>query len=270
VVTVHDLSFITRPGAHKFFNRLYLAVMTLWSCRRAARVIAVSEWTKRDVVNLLKVEPELVEVIPHGVHPRFRRLPDEDIVAFKRAKSIPDRCIFFLGSLEPRKNLVTLIEAFAALSTERPALSTQLIVGGAPGWKYEPIYERVKALGIQDQVRFEGQIAHDVLPLWYNACAAFAYPSLYEGFGMPVLEAMACGAPVVASTATSLPEVVGDAGLLVAPTDAAGLAQALGRVLDDEALRADLGRRARERAAQFTWRRTAEMTMETYRRAMQS
>ncbi len=143
-------------------------------------------------------------------------------------------------------------------------------MGGAPGWKYEPIFERVKALGIQDRVRFEGQIAQDDLPLWYNACAVFAYPSLYEGFGMPVLEAMACGAPVVASNVTSLPEVVGDAGLMVAPTDAAGLAQALKRVLSDDALRADLSRRARERAARFTWRRTAELTMETYRRALQA
>ncbi len=143
-----------------------------------------------------------------------------------------------------------------------------MIVGGAPGWKYEPIYERVKALGIQDRVRFQGQIPHDDLPLWYNACTAFAYPSLYEGFGMPVLEAMACGAPVVTSNVTSLPEVVGDAGLMVAPTDAAGLAQALGRVLGDDALRADLCRRAHERAARFTWRRTAELTMETYRRAL--
>ena len=268
VVTVHDLSFMTRPGTHKLFNRLYLTLFTRWSCRRAARVIAVSQWTKRDVASLLGIDPERVDVIPHGVHPRFRRLPEDDVAAFKRAHAIPDRCVFFLGSLEPRKNLATLIDAFAALRTQDSGLGTHLIVGGAPGWKYEPIFERVEALGIQERVRFEGQIAHDDLPFWYNACAAFAYPSLYEGFGMPVLEAMACGAPVVTSDAASLPEVVGEAGLMVAPADAGGLAQALGRVLSDDALRADLSRRSVERAAAFTWRRTAELTMETYRRAV--
>ncbi len=245
-------------------------------------MIAVSEWTRRDVTRLLGVAADRVDVIPHGVSPRFKPLPEAEVAAFRRAKGIGERSVFFLGSLEPRKNLVALVEAFGAIRDQKSEVrsqtwkdgeqqeagSEQLIVGGAPGWKYGPIFERVKALGLENRVRFEGQIAHDELPLWYNACAAFAYPSLYEGFGLPALEAMACGAAVVASDVTSLPEVVGDAGLLVAPTDVAGLAEAIQRVLDDPALRADLSRRALARAAGFTWRRAAERTLETYKRAL--
>jgi glycosyltransferase involved in cell wall biosynthesis len=272
VVTVHDLSFITRPETHKLANRLYLAVLTLWSCRRAARVIAVSEWTKRDVVNLLHVEPDRVDVIPHGVHARYHPLPEPEVQAFRRAHHIGDHAIFFLGSLEPRKNLPTLIEAFAALRTRNSELrtQTQLIIGGSPGWKYEPIFARMRALGLEDCVMFPGQIAQDELPLWYNACAVFAYPSLYEGFGLPVLEALACGAPVVTSNVTSLPEVVGKAGYLVEPTDVQGLGAALQGVLGDESLRRQMSEQSRRRAAQFTWARTAELTLQTYRRAIKS
>ncbi|MGQ9904124.1 MAG: glycosyltransferase family 4 protein, partial [Anaerolineae bacterium] len=146
----------------------------------------------------------------------------------------------------------------------------QLIIGGAPGWKYEPIFARVKALGLESRVRFVGQIAQDALPAWYNACAVFAYPSLYEGFGMPALEAMACGAPVVVSNVTSLPEVVGDAAILVAPTDARGLADALAGVLRDPGRRQQMRAASLRRAAQFTWQATAARTIETYRQAWQA
>jgi glycosyltransferase involved in cell wall biosynthesis len=275
VITVHDLSFITQPQAHKVFNRIYLSLFTRWSCRRAARVIAVSEWTRRDVVNLLGVDPARVDVIPHGVHPRFRRLPEESVVAFRRTNGIGERSIFFLGSLEPRKNLPALIEAFSLLRARDcgPIDGTrhaELIVGGSPGWKYQAIFERIEALGLKEHVRFIGQVSQDQLPLWYNACSVFAYPSLYEGFGLPVLEAMACGAPVVTSNVTSLPEVVGDAGLMVAPADVRGLADALARVLDDAGLREELRRKSLQRAATFTWSRAAAQTIDSYRRAVKS
>ncbi len=299
VITVHDLSFITRPEAHKRLNRIYLALFTRWSCRRAARVIAVSEWTRRDVISRLGVAPERVDVIPHGVHSRFRPLPADAVAAFKREQSISDQAIFFLGSLEPRKNLVTLIEAFALVSSQKSEVSSQksvvssqksvvssqiaeaggaretlaeaqLIIGGAPGWKYEPIFARVKALGLESRVRFVGQIAQDALPAWYNACAVFAYPSLYEGFGMPALEAMACGAPVVTSNATSLPEVVGEAGIMVAPDDTRGLAEALAGVLREPARRAQMRAASLRRAAHFTWQATAARTIETCAQAWQA
>lgn len=281
VITIHDLSFITRPETHKPLNRIYLSLFTRWSCRRAARVIAVSECTRRDVISRLSVQPARVDVIPHGVHSRFRPLPADEVAAFKRDKGISDQAIFFLGSLEPRKNLVTLIEAFGMVSSQKPVVSSQrtedggqrgeaqLIIGGAPGWKYEPIFARVKALGLEGRVRFVGQIAQDALPAWYNACAVFAYPSWYEGFGMPVLEAMACGAPVVTSNATSLPEVVGDAGIMVAPADARGLANALAGVLKEPARQQQMRAASLRRAAQFTWQATAARTIETYAQAWQ-
>ncbi len=288
VITVHDLSFITRPATHKPLNRIYLSLFTRWSCQRAARVIAVSEWTRRDVISRLGVQPARVDVIPHGVHRRFRPLPADEVAAFKRDKGISDQAIFFLGSLEPRKNLVTLIEAFALVSGQmtdhRPqrtdreergltadgesaATETQLIIGGAPGWKYEPIFARVKALGLEGRVRFVGQIAQDVLPLWYNACAVFAYPSLYEGFGMPALEAMACGAPVIVSNVTSLPEVVGAAGIQLDPLDARAWAEALAGVLREPARQQHMRAASLRRAAQFTWQATAQRTIETYMQA---
>jgi len=288
VITVHDLSFITRPETHKPLNRIYLSLFTRWSCRRAARVIAVSEWTRRDVISRLGVAPERIDVIPHGVHPRFKPLPADEVAAFKRERGISDQAIFFLGSLEPRKNLVTLIEAFGRVRSQESAVSSQksvvssqmtedrgqrteaqLIIGGAPGWKYEPIFARVKALGLESRVRFVGPIAQEALPAWYNACAVFAYPSLYEGFGLPALEAMACGAPVVTSNATSLPEVVGDAGLMVDPLDVRGLAGALAGVLSDPGRRQQMRVASLRRAAQFTWQATAARTVETYMRARQ-
>ena len=270
VVTVHDLSFITRPETHKRLNRIYLSWFTRWSCRRATRVIAVSEWTKRDVVSRLGVDVERVDVIPHGVHPRFKPLPAEEVARFKRDHAIGENAIFFLGSLEPRKNLITLIEAFAQPNLQPSTLNPQLIIGGGPGWKYEPIFERVKALGLDGRVHFAGPIAQEELPWWYNACAVFAYPSLYEGFGLPVLEAMACGMPVVTSNVTSLPEVVEDAGLLVEPLDVRGLAEALAGVLSDAELRCRMREASRRRARQFTWAAAAAQTVETYRRVWQA
>lgn len=264
VVTVHDLSFITRPETHKSLNRAYLTLFTRLSCRRAARVIAVSEWTKQDVARHFGVLPSKIDVIPHGVPPRFVRASPDAIQKFKKEKNIGPNSILFLGSLEPRKNLLSLIEALPRLNLPE----YQLIVIGGEGWKFSAVYARVQALGLQNRVRFEGYVADDDLPLWLSACDVFAYPSLYEGFGMPVLEAMACGAVVVASNATSLPEVVGDAGLTHPPTDVDALASQLRRALSDADLRAALRQKAIARAAGFTWAQAAQLTARVYERVI--
>lgn len=264
VVTVHDLSFLTRPETHKAVNRAYLSLMTRWSCRRAARVIAVSAWTKRDVARWFGVNPDRIDVVPHGVPTRFARADQARIAAFRAERGMGDRAVLFLGSLEPRKNLSTLVEAFGRLAD----LDAELWIAGGEGWKFSPVHERVRRLGLEGRVRFAGFVPDEDVPLWMSACDVFAYPSLYEGFGMPVIEAMACGAVVVASDATALPEVVGDAGLTAPPTDIDALAAALRRALTDAPLRADLRRRAVERATGYSWRRAAELTVQTYRRAM--
>ncbi len=270
VVSVMDLSFITQPQAHKRFNRLYLSWLTRISCQRARRVIAISEWTKRDIAQRFGVPAERIDVTPLGVnHDHFKPALPDATASFKQQQNIGEKAIFYLGSVEPRKNLARLVEAFAMLHTQQPALNAQMFIGGNLAWKYDEVLASIAQRGLSERVKLIGRVSDDDLPKWYSACTVMAYPSLYEGFGLPPLEAMACGAPVVTSNATSLPEVVGDAGLMVTPTDAPALADALHRVLCDAGLRTDLRRKSLQRASQFTWQRTAELTMECYRRSNQ-
>ena len=168
-----------------------------------------------------------------------------------------------MGTLEPRKNVGALVRAYALLREEWPVVPP-LVIAGAPGWMYGDIYHTVSSLGLSENVRLPGHVPSEELPLWYNAAAVFAYPSLYEGFGLPPLEAMACGTPVVVSDASSLPEVVGSAGLLVPPRSEQDLALSLRRVLEDNALAAQLRRAGPERAAQFSWERMARDTLRSY------
>ncbi|MFN8450879.1 MAG: glycosyltransferase family 1 protein [Anaerolineae bacterium] len=182
---------------------------------------------------------------------------------FAQQNNLPERFWLFVGTLEPRKNLTTLIDAYAALP-EKPLL----VIGGGKGWDYEPIFAAVERHGLGDSVRFAGFIPADDLPIWYNCAEAFVYPSVFEGFGMPVLEAMACGTPVIVSDASSLPEVAGDAGLCVPPNDVQAWTAALRRAWDDAAWRDQARARGLAQAARYTWAETARQTVESYRRAM--
>ncbi len=267
VITVHDLSFLRFPERFRPANRLYLSTLTRLSCRRARRVIAVSRATADETVRLLSVPPERVDVVPHGVdHARFRPIPPNQVAAFRQERGLPERFVLFLGTLEPRKNLKRLIEAFAHTGMARQGI--KLVIAGGKGWYYHEIFERVAELDLEDAVYFSGFVPDAELPLWYNAATVFVYPSSYEGFGMPLLEAMACGTAVIGSDASCMPEVVGDAGLLVPPHDVVGLADSLGRLMADANLRADLGQRGRARAATYTWEATAAATVASYRRAL--
>jgi glycosyltransferase involved in cell wall biosynthesis len=264
VVTVHDLSFERFPELFHRANRAYQRAMVRLSTRLASRVIAVSDSTRRDLVELLGVPERKIEVIPNGVEPAFRPRSADEVAAFRAEKGLPADFILYLGTLEPRKNLLTLLRAYARLRRTRD-LPHALVLAGGKGWLYETIFAEVERLGLGGQVYFPGFVDFDEQPLWYNAAAVFAYPSLYEGFGLPPLEAMACGTPVVTSDATSLPEVVGDAGLMVAPTDESALADALGRLIDDEPLRARLRAAGPARAAGFGWDSIARRTAAVYR-----
>lgn len=263
VVTVHDLGFILMPQFFPPGNRMYLSTMTRLSVRRADRVIAVSESTKRDVVRILKVPAERVEVVHNAVEPIFRPLPPDAVRAFREANGLPDRYILYVGTLEPRKQLPILLRAYAR--ARRHGSLPRLVVGGGKGWGYEGIFRLVEELGIGDSVTFPGFLRLGDLPLWYNGASLFAYPSRYEGFGLPVLEAMSCGTPVVTTTASSLPEVAGDAASYVQPGDVDGLAQALTSLLEDDAERADLARRGLDRAAQFSQDSMIRRTVAVYR-----
>ncbi len=276
VVTIYDLSFLLYPESFKRFKRFYLGLFTRLSARRARRIIAISESTKRDVVRLLGVPPEKVEVIYCGIDEAFRPLaplPPQswgergEVAAFRSKRGLPERFILFVGTIEPRKNVTRLIEAFADL---RFAIcDLRLVIGGAKGWFYQDVFARVEELGLEGQVMFPGYIPVSELPLWYNAAELFVYPSLYEGFGLPPLEAMACGTPVITANTSSLPEVVGEAGLTVDPLDVEGLAKAMRRVLGDEALRQEMRKRGLQRARGFSWTKTAQETVQVYQRAME-
>jgi glycosyltransferase involved in cell wall biosynthesis len=269
VVTFHDLSFYLYPAAFNRPNRLYLQTFARRSARLARRIIAVSESTRRDVVRLLGVAPEKVDVAWNGVDSWFRPEADpERLRAFRSEQHLSERFILFLGTLEPRKNLPTLLRAYAL--ARRQGVEEPLILAGGMGWGDLELARLVDELDLRAAVRTVGYVSPGEQASWYNAATLLAYPSLYEGFGLPALEAMACGTPVVASDRSSLPEVVGDAGLLVDPVDPAALADALARVLRDEALRGELGARGIERARRFTWEAAARATVQTYRRALAS
>ncbi|MGB9631880.1 MAG: glycosyltransferase family 4 protein [Chloroflexaceae bacterium] len=264
VVTVHDLAFIRFPQTFRAYNRIYLDVATRLSVQRAARILVVSEHTRREVIGLLGVAPERVVVTPNAVREHFRP-PDPAVLgAFRARKGLPERFVLYVGTLEPRKNLTTLLEAYAEVAKQQAA---PLLVGGGKGWLYDAVFQRLEALGLRERVRFVGYLDEEELPLWYAAATVFVFPSIYEGFGMPPLEAMACGTPVVASNTSSLPEVVGDAGLTVSPYDPAALAAAISRVLDDADLRQELRERGLRQARAFSWRVTAERTLAAYEAA---
>ncbi len=260
VVTVYDLSFLRFPEAFKTANRIYLTASTRATVRRAKRVLTISEHARRDIVRLLRVPEQRVDVTYPAAEERFRLVAAAEVEAFRLARGLPEAFVFAVGTLEPRKNLVALLQAYARLRTPRPPL----YVAGGSGWRFSPIFDTVQLLHLNDDVHFLGFVPEDELPLWYNAARLFAFPSLYEGFGLPVLEAMACGTPVITSTAASLPEVAGKAALMVPPRDTDLLAREMERVLDDHQLRTEMRAAGRIQASRFSWRAMTDQTVASY------
>ena len=264
VITIHDLSFIRFPALFRPANRFYLAAMTRLSARRARRLIAVSAQAAEEVTRLLGVPSERVDVVYHGVEPAFRPLPAGEIAAFRQRRGLPERYVLFIGTLEPRKNLVRLVEAFARIRDGR----LRLVLVGGKGWLYDDLFARVEALGLDEDVIFPGYVTSDELPFWYNAATVFSYPSVYEGFGLPVLEAQACGTPVLTSNVSSLPEAAGDGALMVDPYSVDALAAGLDRLVTDQPLRQKLRELGLAHARKFSWPRMAQETVRVYRRAL--
>ena len=264
VVTVHDLTFIHFPQAFPKSKQQYLSWITRRSCHRAQAVIADSQATARDLQALLGVPSGKIHVVYPGVDDRYRPLPPAEVAAYARRKGWPERFILMVGTLEPRKNHLGLIEAYAAYrKMAREPLP--LLIGGGKGWHFQTLFQRVQALGLADHVRFLGYVAWEDLPWLYNAATLFVYPSRYEGFGLPLAEAMRCGAPAITSNSSSLPEVAGDGALLVDPDDREALARALWRVLEQEPeIRIHLRERGMKQAQRFQWSRTAAQTASVY------
>jgi glycosyltransferase involved in cell wall biosynthesis len=266
VVTVYDLSFLHYPQVLSASRRLYLRLFTALSCRRARRVIAISGSTARDVAESFGIPADKIDVAVPGYDTQaFRPLPPEQVAAFRARAGLPDRFWLFLGTLEPRKNLVTLIEAYAALP-KRERLP--LILAGGKGWDYHDIFAAVERYNLVSEVTFPGYLPIEDLPLWYNSAEGFIYPSVFEGFGLPVLEAMACGTPVMVSDVSSLPEVVRDAGVRLPPRDIAAWTEALRRAYQDADWRAEASRQGLTEAARYRWAETARETANSYRRAL--
>ena len=268
VFTIHDLIFRFYPEYHLPLNRWYLSLMLPRFMRRADAIIAVSENTRRDVARLMQIPADKITVIYEGVDPAFCRIAEPSALAHVREKyRLPSHFILYMGTIEPRKNLVMLLETFQALLA-RAEPTPDLVIAGRKGWLYQPVFDYVRARGLETRVHFTDWIDAGDQPLLLNAADVFVFPSLYEGFGLPPLEAMACGTPVLCSNASSLPEVVGEGGILADPQDKAAWIEALSQLLADERLRAELGARGMAQATKFSWERAARETRSVYERVM--
>jgi glycosyltransferase involved in cell wall biosynthesis len=266
VVTVHDLSFLLHPETADERLRAYLERVVPQAVRRADFVVVDSANTENDLIVLLDVDPERIAVVYPAVDKRFRPVEDGAVLGAIRHKyNLNFPVILSLSVIEPRKNLPRLFEAYVRLKRDL-GIPHRLVIGGGLGWMYESVFQAVEDLALGESIIFLGRVPDEDLPALYKLADVFAYPSLYEGFGIPPLEAMACGTPVVTSNSSSLPEAVGDAGLMARPTDVDAIAEAIAQVLTNATLREDLSRRGIERARLFTWEASAEKVLSIYRR----
>ena len=268
VLTIHDLSFERFPGRFHPVKQRYLAAFTRLSARRAAHVLTDSASTRDDVTRFYGIPAERMTVVYPGVDADFTPIRDTQVLAdFRRRHGLEAPYILYLGTLEPRKNVDRLVRAFAALvAAGGPDFRHRLVLAGGKGWDYQAIFRAIEGEGLEDRVLTPGYVPRAEQPLWYNAADLFVYPSEYEGFGFPVLEAMACGVPVITTRASSLPEVVGTAGCLVPPSDEAALTAAMAELLSRPEEAAALGAAGTVQAARFTWDRAAAACLAVYER----
>jgi glycosyltransferase involved in cell wall biosynthesis len=266
VVTIHDLTTLLFPEHHTANTREMQALVRRFAQEKADTVIAVSEATKRDILANLEIPDERVRVVHNGVGSAFHPIEDRETLtrALAPLGLSPGGYILHVGTIEPRKNLVRLVDAYHQARQAVSSPAPKLVLAGSKGWQFQEVFKRVEELALRKEVIFLGKVPTDILPALYSGAALFTYPSLYEGFGLPPLEAMACGTPVVAANTSSLPEIVGDAGVLINPTDTQALADALATLLNDTERRADLSARGLVRAKLFSWRRTAAEMLKIY------
>lgn len=269
ILTVHDLSFVRAPETTTPVLKAYLDVVVPRSVRRATHVLADSQATKDDLVELYGTAPDKISVLIGGTPPGFAPVTDDQVLREVRQRYgiPPNPYVFSIGTVQPRKNYARLIQALAALG---PAFSdVHLVIAGGRGWLDGPIFETVTASGMEERVHFVGFASDDDLPALYSAATCVAYPSLYEGIGLPVLEAMTCGTPTITSNISSMPEVAGDAALLVDPYQVDEIAAALQRLLEDETLRENLVAKGFAQVKHFTWEGAAAQLKSIYDRVLE-
>lgn len=264
VVTFHDMTFFLYPQLHTPSKRLFFPLAMRWSARFAQALIAVSESTRRDAMRILNLPNDKIFTVPSGIDRSFRPITDPlQRQACKEKYQLPDRFILYVGLIEPRKNIPMLIKAYARLHSAPP-----LVLVGRLGWMTEDLMKLIEETGMKDQIILTGYIPPEDLPIVYNLSEIFAYPSLYEGFGFPPLEAMACGVPVITTAISAMMDLIGEGGLLIPPQNEVALAEAMQKLLDNATLRQELSRRGRQQAAQYTWENTATQTMQVYQLAI--
>lgn len=258
VAFIHDMGYKACPEAVRHKTRKFLEVSLKKSCKRADKIITISEFSKNEIIKYLNVDADKIEVIPLGVdfekyHTNYRKSQINNV---KEKYHIYDKYILYLGTIEPRKNLEKLILAYAALDKECEDVP-QLVLAGKKGWLYDSILSTVETLNLKSKVKFVGYVASEDTPVLLNGATMFTFPSIYEGFGLPILEAMACGIPVLTADAASMPEVAGDAAVLVNPYDIDNIKNGMKEILNNQDLREDLIKKSKIRVGQYTWERTA-------------
>jgi glycosyltransferase involved in cell wall biosynthesis len=265
VVTLYDLSFLTHPECHTPENVAHALQGTRDAVARADALITISHHTRRDLMERMGASPDRIVVTHLAPNPCCVRVQDGSALArVRQLYHLPPAFILFVGSLEPRKNIPRLLAAYAGLAP-RLRRDVRLVIAGGAGWRNENFKPTAHQLGVANQVHFLGYVPEEDLPALYSLATVFAYPSLYEGFGLPVLEAMQCGTPVLTSDVSALPEIAGDAALLVSPTDVDEITDGLTRLLEHEELCTDLRARGYARAREFSWERCARETLAVYR-----
>jgi glycosyltransferase involved in cell wall biosynthesis len=263
IITIHDLAFEREPECAVPSLRSYLQRVVPRAARRATRVVAVSENTKRDVMDLYGIPEEKISVIYEGVATSLRQRPGSYVAKTLVARlGIAEPFILAVGTIEPRKNYPRLLDAYAVL--RQRGLGRRLVIAGSPGWMYQPVFDRIRDLGLTESITLL-RPSDDDLACLYAAADAFVYPSLYEGFGIPALEALSAGVPSAVTARSALPEVVGDAALLFDPTDVDAMADSIEGLLEDRTLAARLREAGPKQAAKFSWSRAAEQTVDLYR-----
>ena len=268
LLTIHDLSVLLYPEAHeKRFVRRSRLLLPLMA-RTATMILAPSESVRREVCEHLKVKTAKVVAVPEAARRIFRPLTSQETEATRKRLGVEDGFLLYVGTIEPRKNLLSLVRALNQVLCETP-LRPQLVIAGKKGWLTDDLYAYLKESPAAERVLFTGYVTDEELCALYSSCRAFVYPSLYEGFGLPPLEAMACGAPVIASEIPSIKETVGDTARLVDPKDVDALAQSIVRLLEDDSERQHLSSAGLRRAAEFSWERTARSIREVYEEAIQ-
>lgn len=267
VATIHDLAFEHMPETFTRRGSLQLKLTVRRTARRAARIATVSEYSRQDLLHTYRLSPEKVAVTYNGIESHFTAQPasPEEASEVRRRFGISRDYLLAVGSLQPRKNLVRLIRAYAKLRSENPGFTPQLVIVGRKLWLADEIFTEVRRQRWSEDVILTGYVTDEDLPKLYRAATAFVYPSLFEGFGLPPIEAMACGTPVITSNVSSLPEIVGQAALLIDPCDEQALMAALQRITSDQPLCTRLREQGIVQAGKFTWRAAAEKTLQLYR-----